>query len=254
MPEPATAKAHYDALLPEIEAVAETQLVPRNLDVPTAVQIALRSMPVLESLQDRMASLPSQFFDHAKVEKVQSYALAAWYAHLAVIQYEAQGPDKDAMLAEAQELRRLMLLDAEVLAARGFVSVEAVDGIRQGRSHVDTANDLVALASLFEGAWDRVRGRMATTESEIDRAEALGPQLLMMLAQEDSPELSTTHDRAHQAFSLFYNAYEECRRAVAFFRHHEKDVDDIFPSLHTRLRRPRASASSANGATTQPAT
>jgi len=100
---------------------------------------------------------------------------------------------------------------------------------------------LLALASLFAEAWPSIQGRTAATVEEIERAGELGARLLSAIA-EDAPAGSTWGDVRQRAFSLFASIYEECRRAIAYLRWHERDAEAIAPSLYRRgPRRPSPS-------------
>jgi len=48
-----------------------------------------------------------------------------------------------------------------------------------------------------------------------------------------SPEqVAAATDIRQRVFTLFYNLYDEIRRAVSFLRWHHEDADSIIPSLY----------------------
>jgi len=70
----------FERLLPEIEALPESELVTINLDIPQVVTSALGSWKEIASFRDKVAAdLPS--FDLTRFDKVETYALATGHAH-----------------------------------------------------------------------------------------------------------------------------------------------------------------------------
>ncbi len=236
LPDPTTARAVYLQLLPQIKAVDTSNLAPRNLDVSVAVRLALSALPILEQLKPQMDLLPAAVFDHTKIARVKHSAFAAWYAHLVrVRQTQPKAYAED--LEEAKTLRKSLLSDAEALATRNRMNPARVAEIRAGQGNVDVANDLVALAAAFEAVWDDVHDKTAATEDELQRAEELGANLIVALALDEAPQsLDQPADLSAQAFTLFYNDYEECRRGVYFLRYYQTDRDQLFPSLFSGRR------------------
>jgi hypothetical protein len=100
---------------------------------------------------------------------------------------------------------------------------------------MDTASDLVALSALFSGSWSEIAGKTAATEEEVRRAGELGPEILAALGVREhgaAPGPSDAADKRARAFTLFVNAYDQNRRAVAYLRWNEGDVESIAPSLY----------------------
>lgn len=233
---PATAKAAFESVRAEIDAFDDADLWPINLDIPSAVMIAVTAAPRIEPWIPRMAGLPE--FDVRHAVRMRNYALAAWYSHLMTVQ-----PDDGSvatLLQEAIPLRRGLLIAAEALAHRGFLPPEHLLEIRGGNGHLDTANALVALSGLFLERWDELVDNTAVTADEAERAGTLGLELLLALGVRRrgvpgaSEEALRTRDRA---FSLFMYAYHQCRRAIRFLRWSDEDWEDIAPSLYVRRKR-----------------
>jgi hypothetical protein len=68
--------------------------------------------------------------------------------------------------------------------------------------------------------------------------------LLVALGAREQPNAGAPNptDPAEQrvrAYTLFVKAYEETRRAVAYLRWHEGDLDDIMPSLFANRKSAR---------------
>ena len=78
---PLDASAAYAMVEAEARDLDPSHLVVINIDIPTAVSVVLGVLPAIRPLRDDIVSelpkLPIAFFD-----KLETYALAAWYAHL----------------------------------------------------------------------------------------------------------------------------------------------------------------------------
>ncbi|XXT20112.1 hypothetical protein WME94_00915 [Sorangium sp. So ce429] len=215
-----------------------------NLDVPRVVSQVLGVSPGLVALRPAIAEhLPT--FEVALVDRLETYALAAWYAHLLSLSSGDVESALKPLLAEAAPLRENLLGDAEALARRGLLDAETVADIRAGQGYIDTANDLVALSALFSASWSEIAGRTVATEEEVKRAGEIGPQLLAALGVREhgkGPGPTEAADKRARTFALLVHAYDQIRRAVAYLRWDEGDADEIAPSLY-KGRTGRASSS-----------
>ncbi|WP_437649397.1 hypothetical protein [Sorangium sp. So ce362] len=231
---PPQAAAAFDRAAPDMDALERHALIPINIDIPRAVSQVLGVLPGLLALRPLIAErLPTH--DVGLVDRLETYALAAWVAHLAWLSSGGTQNGLKPLVEEAAPLRANLLGDAEALARRGLLDAETVADIRTGNGHMDTANDLVALSALFSGSWPEIAGKTAATEEEVRRAGELGPQLLAALGVREhgaAPSPSDAADRRARAFTLFVNAYDQTRRAVAYLRWNEDDVETIAPSLY----------------------
>lgn len=237
------------AVAPELTALHRDQLAVINIDIPQSVSIALGVIDGLKALRPSVVQkLPEH--DIAQYDKLETYALAAWYAHLVYLPPAGPANPLKVLLEEAGPLRANLLGDGDALARRGYLDQALLDEIRAGQGHIDVANDLVALSALFADNWDEIKGRTAATELEVARAAELGPLLLAALGVREhgpAPGPTDAADRRARAFTLFVRAYDQARRAVIYLRWDEGDADAYAPSLY-RGRGGRGSASSSSPA------
>jgi hypothetical protein len=169
---------------PELDDLHEVATI--NVDVPRAVAVAIGAVPHLLALRPRFVEeLPKHPL--TQLDRLQTYALAAWYAHLLALPSSGGEDALKRLLHEAAPLREDLLVAAEALAHRKLVDPEWVAEIRAGQGHLDTANDLVALAALFSGVWETVKHKSAVEWEEIERASQLGPELLVALGARHQP-------------------------------------------------------------------
>ncbi|WP_438000129.1 hypothetical protein WMF26_09900 [Sorangium sp. So ce185] len=242
---PLKAATAFNEALPEIEALSADRLIAVNLDIPRVVSQVLGVLPGLLALRPDIAE-QLQKHDVALLERLETYALAAWYAHLVWLSSGGTESALKPLVEEAVPLRENLLGDAEALARRGLLDAETVAEIRAGQGHIDTANDLVALSALFSGSWSEIAGKTAATEEEVNRAGELGPQLLAALGVREhgkGPGPTEAADTRARAFALLVHAYDQTRRAIAYLRWNEGDADTIAPSLY-KGRGGRAASSS----------
>jgi hypothetical protein len=258
--EPPRAAAAFAAIQPEMLELLPENLAKINIDIPQAVSIALGVLPGLAFLRPTIAELPDFKIDH--FDKLETYALGAWYAHLLALPPASASNPLQPLLEEATKLRANLLSDAEALATRGHLDPEAVQVIRAGHGQVDTANDLVALSALMGSKWDEIATKTAATAEEVHRAGDLGPLLLAALGVREHSATATpaeAADRKVRAFTLFTVAYDQLRRAMLYLRWNEGDADLLAPSLY-KGRGGSRSASAAKdagreeAATAEPAT
>ncbi|WP_438042468.1 hypothetical protein [Sorangium sp. So ce128] len=251
---PLLAAKAFDDALREIEALSADRLITINLDIPRVVSQVLGVLPGLLALRPAIAE-HLQKHDVALLDRLETYALAAWYAHLLWLSSEGAENALKPLLEEAVPLRENLLSDAEALARRGLLDAETVAEIRAGQGHIDTANDLVALSALFSGSWPEIAGKTAATEKEVSRAGEIGPQLLAGLGVREhgkGPGPTEAADKRARAFALLVHAYDQTRRAIAYLRWDEGDADTIAPSLY-KGRGGRTASSSDAAATLQDA-
>ncbi|AGP41193.1 hypothetical protein [Sorangium cellulosum] len=230
---PDEAAEAFAQIEPELDRIEK--VVPINVDIPRAVAVAVGAVPHLKALRARFVDELPRFPIEA-LDKLMSYALGAWYAHLLAL---PAGPGQEGLkrlLDEASALRADLLVAAEALAHKGFVDAGRVAEIRSGNGHLDTANDLVALAALFGESWGAVKHKTTVEWPEVERASKLGPELLVALGARNqpgvpAPKAADPADRRARAFTLLVRAYDQCRRGVTYLRWIEGDYDAIAPSL-----------------------
>lgn len=245
--EPPKAEAAFAFIKPEVADLSPESLGKINIDISQAVSIALGVLPGLAFLRPAMAKLPD--FEIARFDKLETYALGSWYAHLLALPPASASNPVQPLLEEATVLRARLLGDAEALAARGLLDLESVQKIRRGQGNMDTANDLVALSALMGASWSKIEHKTAATADEIHRAGDLGPLLIAALGVREHGITATpaeAADRKLRAFTLFTTAYDQVRRAVSYLRWNEGDADSLAPSLY-KGRGGSRSASAAKG-------
>ena len=231
--EPPRAEAAFELIKPEMAKLDPESLGKINIDISQAVSITLGVLPGLVFLRPSLAKLPD--FEIALFDKLETYALGAWYAHLLALPPASASNPVQPLLEEATALRARLLGDAEALAARELLDRESVQTIRSGQGNLDTANDLVALSALLGASWAKIEHKTAASAEEVHRAGDLGPLLIAALGVREHGTTATpaeAADRKVRAFTLFTTAYDQVRRGVTYLRWNEGDADSLAPSLY----------------------
>lgn len=232
---PTDPRLAVEAIRPEADALHPDDVMSIRVDIPRAVSTALGAFLKIGSHRDEIAEqMPAH--PMGLLDKLETYAVAALYAHLTLV---ASEDALKALLAEATTLREDLLVGAEALAHRGKLDRKRVADVRSGQGQLDLANDLVALGVLFSAAWEDVKASTAVTRTEVDRASVLGLELLTALGARDQgpAPISESKDARARFFTLFARAYDSCRRALVYLRWAEGDADEIAPSLFRVGRR-----------------
>ena len=247
---PKQAAAAFASIQPELATVTPEEIPRITIDIGRAVGVALGALPHLRALRPAIQKeLPKHPI--ALLDKLETYALGAWYAHLLAAPPAGGGTSVKELLKEATPLRESLLIAAEALAHRGLVDAARVAEIRSGKGYIDLAGDLVALSALFLESWAKLSTKTAVELSQVERAAALGPALLAALGERGQPvgaqETQGAAAQRLRTFALFVRAYDACQRAVAYLRWDQGDADAIAPSLFKGRGRRRRSETETEG-------
>jgi hypothetical protein len=241
---PNAAAEAFAKVEPELAALAPEEIAPVTVEIPAAVTAVLAAVPRIrehrEAVVEQLPKHPVELLDN-----LETYAQAAWYAHLAHTYAHTSPESAKALIDEAQKLRDGLLIAAEALAHRGLLDADTVARIRKGQSHADTAGDLIALGALFHSGWGKVNSKTAVERHEVDRAAELGPAVMVAIAmRKHAGKPGDSEGQRARAFTLLSRAYDACRRALAYLRWSEGDADAIAPSLYKKKpgRKPGSSA------------
>lgn len=241
MPAQLTLDQAFASVRPEIDAVPDDLLVKVNVDIPHAAATGMGAAEGLQGLLPDLCRLPD--YDARPVRVIGTYAGAALHAHLLAMEPIPRDTRLPAMLQEAARLRGDLRIVAEALGRFDLLSADHVAALRIGRSRVQLANGLCALATIFDQKWSELESRVPITRAMVDRAASLGADLhaalgkgrLISAVERDGSDRRRTRVRA---FTLFVRAYEHCRRGVAFLRCVHGDVDQYVPSLYPKRKHP----------------
>ena len=247
-PETKAASIAYAKVEPEFTKLLPEQLIRVSLDITKAASMAIGAIPAITSFRaDILSAVPQ--FPIEKLDRLEEYALAAFYAHILSLPPGSDGSPAAPLLEEAGPLRETLLFAAQALAKKGYFEEGRVADIRSGTGHFDTSNDLASLARLYREKWSVVEHRTAVEKAEVDRADTLSTELVVALGARLQPNgepvtVGQAAENRTRAFTLFMNAYDTCRKAISFLRWDQGDAEQIAPSLFVRTRGRKAQDSS----------
>jgi hypothetical protein len=238
---PAELAASLERVRPELEALPEDEVGRITTNVPSAVTIVLGAAHNVAAMRDEIVrKLPEH--DLAPLDKLRDYALALLFAHIMTLPSAEIETRLQALLAEAGTRRAQMLGVAEAYVPLGLVDAERVAAIRRGSGHLDTAQDLIALAQLYHAHQAELAGKTPFSAADLEHTHALGLELFDLLGRRkvgnDGSGGPGAYEQARlRAFRLMVRAYDAARAAVGYLRWREGDAETFVPSLFGGRRR-----------------
>ena len=244
--EPEPTEAAYEATLPEITALPDSETLAVNIDPVVAATIVLGLLPELRALRPQIEKqLP--LFDLQRFDRLKQYALAFTHAH--GLYRGAQVPKGEivALAAELSAIRDRLLADAMSLANNGFLDGSRLKDCKQVPGYRALASDIFTIVPLFKEHWATIEGKTPVTRAALADANSRAVDLMGIVGlREQGPYIaSEVTVRRNKAFTLFLRTYEDARHAVEYLRRNEGDAAQIAPSLYAgRGGRPRKEANS----------
>jgi hypothetical protein len=158
--------------------------------------------------------------------------------------------------ARGTELREKMRAFAVPLVATKVFEASVIAALNAGTGTKDLANDLVQYAVLYRTHWPQVQEQIkGLTEAETLETGNLGSRLLSATAARELSRdaVGGRTELRNRAWSVYDIAYDQCRRAVAFLRHDEGDVDQLIPSFRQQATGRRRAEEPAEPVVDRPA-
>jgi hypothetical protein len=251
---PVGSQAEYERLLPMAMKLSAAAVRPMRVEASLALQNGQRGVDaVLPCSAQISKDLPQVSL--AAIEELSNMGLAVAYAAGQLDRLAPAPSETRALVARATELRALMLGAAQVLALAGVLPQVAIKKIRQGHGAIDAAGDCVALAALYQGNADAVRGKTPVSAAQVREASDLGSRLLTILKpasagrKAKNKEAAEMADKRDRLWTLYESTWEDhVWRAGAWV--FKREVDASVPSLHSRVVGKRVAKPGAPGAAT----
>ncbi len=239
------AKEAYKRVEPELLAIPAEKVVPVGFEITSGASTALGCIPKLLTLTDKMKE-EFRKFDVHRIERLEDYTYAVIFAHS--VYHSATRPSEDLqeLLESGAKTRDLLHDDARVLLGRGLIPAESLEHYDGLVGYMNVAEDLQLLSTLLSANWERIEGRCATTEQELELASLLAARIIRLVGERERnfARAAEFADKRARAFTLFFDCYEEIRFAVAYVRRHEGDADEFAPSLHATRKKSGKTAGS----------
>ncbi len=223
----------FTRLLQAIRSLSAENYAPVNLDVMSSIRTTEGVLPKIANMKPLIAQLLPQF-PMELFDQLEDRALAL--GHAQTVYESAQQPPAilQTLSDEATAAHDVALSEVNTQIKRGLIPAQALGGLKGGNGYRNLADDLFTLSETMKSNWSTISGRTSMTMDELDRMENLADQINQALGiREQMPELQAAAARDRQAaYTLFIEAYDEVRAAIAYVRRKEDDVDTIMPSLY----------------------
>ncbi len=238
------AESSYLRVAPKIEAVRPDELPTINFDIVSGSSTILGVVDRILTFRDRMVPLPE--FDIENVDNLKDYTISAWYVYITNLP-QPEPAEADALITEVGTLRSKFLMWSVPLVGEGVFEQAAIDKIKEGNGSKDAASDVVAFVGLYRSNWDRCRNNCGIKEADLERAALVAPRVFSIVSQREQRQTTPTGEgftRVRRAWALPERAYDQCRRALAYLRHDEGDMEEIAPNFRRNSgnTKPRTSA------------
>lgn len=172
-------------------------------------------------------------FDRSQFERLVVCAQALKQAH---VNYRGALKPRlrvDDAMSKLRRLREVMVMDLKLMEKRGVTQPEVLRTLQRANGPKNLLGDMMVLCEHYRIHWSRFSGQGQVTEQELAAANRLctilDAALCDLAGSKDSlPEATTVR---LGAFTLFYRAYDDARRTIAYLRWKEKDAEKFLPSL-----------------------
>jgi hypothetical protein len=220
-----------NGLRAELSRIPEADLLHPNVDAVGVLTLIRKVLHGLADLRPEIQQLPR--FDVGNLERLELLAMGFLGAQAQYATIKERNKEPSALVAEGVALRARLLSDAKALVRRGLLAADPLNDLRGGRGYKQVAADLLLLATLLETRFGALAGKCATTQEELARAEALADRLIGVASENREPRKAEAEalETRMRAFTLFFRAYCQVRRAVQYLRFDEGDADQLAPSL-----------------------
>lgn len=216
----------------EIDAVKSENWVTLNYDSVGAASMLIGLLERILAYRDRMATLPD--FNMRNVDLLRDYVIAGWYLYVTNLPIP-EPAEADALIAEVNAFAAKFALWAEPIAASGIFDANTVREIKAGSGNKEVPSDVVAWVVLYRSKFEQVKTVCsAITEADLQRAAQIAPTVFSIVSQREQRRTTRTAEsmaRVRSAWTLTERAYDQCRRAIRYFRHEEDDIDTFLPNL-----------------------
>lgn len=231
-----SALAALEGIQGELLALTQEELLQQNI-VPLSALVTVRGIyRALLGLREQMLRLPD--FDIVNVDRLELYAAAFAGAQARFNMVKQRNRRPAALFAEALAARRQLRSDVIALVRRQLIPSDLIQNLSGRRGYEQVAADLLLLAAVLRARMTSIVGKCAVTEEELVCAEVLAHQLTCVVSHRREPVEAQIEaaDARRRAFTLFFRAYGQVRRAVQYLRYEQGDAERIAPALSGKRR------------------
>ena len=224
-------RKEYETLLPAMMAL--TTLQPVNVHVPGAVITAFGVAPRIAVFRPQILDqIPG--LDLVRFDGIEQRGRALLYAEAVYRTKNASADGLSALAEKAVVVRERLHTVLQMLLVYKVIPAETLKACSWGNGYEPVGTDVQTLAVTLSRNWEAIQSRCPVQLSELQEAEALALQILRLVGvrEHETVEAGIESEMRSRAFTLFWEAYEEARRAVNYLRWEQDDADDFAPSLY----------------------
>jgi hypothetical protein len=230
----------YERVAQRAHALSRDALVTFNADLQQAALAALKVAKAATepATRQRFANLAKTGeYSDAPVDLLAEEAMATWYARYRTIHADrAAGTPPQELAGQGYKLRGKMLRVIEYNLEDNEAVMRQVAIIRAGSGYLDLANDLTALAELYEkNATALSEDRRHYRKEDASEARRLASLLLTMMGSGASAPPGGWAEMQSRCWTLLDRTYREVRRGGLFLFPNE-DGERRFPPLLAATR------------------
>lgn len=232
LPSPDTQEASYHRVLEIARAVPAPEVKPLRIDPRLACANARAAYREFAPHLAKARELPGADID--AIERLADLPGALLFAYRLVDLVNPPESDLTPRMARARKLRFMLLHQAHAAVAAGLLPEKPVARIAAGTGPIDTAEDLVALVTLYKQHESSLEGRIVATSEDLLEANRLGSQLQEDLQPARAPqkkmsadELSRAKDDRNRLATLLVSSHRELDRVARY-------LGIAVPSLQSR--------------------
>lgn len=246
--DPIQGKTAFEALLPRLRALPADSLVTLNADAGLAaiVVLGIAKQVTEPSLLARFKSLPAAEFDASLPEQLPTIAWACWYA---ATEYQKSRDLRSEAKLPMSLVQEAVAMEARMQACCEYYLSDHPEAgpelalLKAGTGHRDLAADLLGYASLYREHYALLSAdKKYFMASDADQAVQTAEKMLSLLGLNLSPEMHEAADDVARAWTLLLDVYDEVAAAGRWLLRNDPDVQKIFPSLYSTLRKRRSRA------------
>jgi hypothetical protein len=247
--DPEAAPRAFEVMQPHLDALTgERSALTTNLLRAVVFAASVGRKVKQSEMRAVFASLPPLRFDILYVDRLETAAMAAWYAELChriagALSSGAKLPED--FLAMATRHRHHLYRVAQYNLDDIKEVATELESIRPGSGHLDLASDLMRLAVIFEAHAERLaRDTQRYRATDAEDAKRYATTILQVLGDGRRSDAQYWSDYLSRAWTLMVTTYEEVAAAGRWLYRHENG-EAMFPSLYAigRQRRSRKPAS-----------
>lgn len=240
-PPPTTATTWRDAhrlMAPRAQSIPLNELLAVNIDIETAVTIAIGTAARVQELRQAVQEqLPT--FDISVLDRLMTVAQAAGQAQVSWLASDAPRDKVPALSIRCQAARQRLDDHVIALAARGILLRGGYHHLMRSTEGLPLAKDLGKLTRRLRNAWDELEFEGQRERRDLQRAEELADELFSEVLKRQAAQGKAQHESTEQRqrfFTLLVREYEQVRRVVTFVRWQEGDGHTVAPALFVQSR------------------